>query len=132
MKCRYLPRHVGIILLSLHALGPSVLLADVPGKLGSFLEQHCIDCHEGSEAEGGLDLQSLKWKTDDAHNESVWVKIYDRVESGEMPPEDGGEISDVEREAMTKELSQRLIETREKAYSPAWPSRVATSQPLRI
>jgi len=95
MERRHLPRHVGIILrhvgiilLCLHTFGPSVLLADVPGKLGSFLEKHCIDCHEGSEAEGGLDLQSLKWKTDDAHNESVWVKIHDRVESGEMPPEE--------------------------------------------
>jgi hypothetical protein len=117
MKRRHLPRYAGIILLSLHTLWPSVLLADVPGKLSSFFEKHCIDCHEGSQAEGGLDLQSLKWNTDDAHNESVWVKIYDRVVSGEMPPEDGGEISDVEREAMTKELSQRLIETREKAYA---------------
>ena len=117
MKRRHLPWHVGITLLSLHILLPSVLLADVPGQLSSFFEKHCIDCHEGSEAEGGLDLQSLKWKTDDAHNESVWVKIHDRVESGEMPPEDGGEISDVERKAMTKDLSQRLIGTREKAYT---------------
>ena len=117
MKRRHLPWHVGITLLSLHILLPSVLLADVTGQLSSFFEKHCIDCHEGSEAEGGLDLQSLKWKTDDAHNESVWVKIHDRVESGEMPPEDGGEISDVERKAMTKDLSQRLIETREKAYT---------------
>ena len=117
MKRRHLPRYAGIILLSLPTLWPSVLLADVPGKLSSFFEKHCIDCHVGSQAEGGLDLQSLKWNTDDAHNESVWVKIYDRVVSGEMPPEDGGEISDVEREAMTKELSQRLIETREKAYA---------------
>ena len=77
MKRRHLPRHAGIILLSLHTLWPSVLLADVPGQFGSFFEKHCIDCHEGSQAEGGLDLQSLKWNTDDAHNESVWVKIYD-------------------------------------------------------
>ena len=117
MKHPHLPRHVGIIFLSLQTLLPSVLSADAPGQLGSFFEKHCIDCHEGSQAEGGLDLQSLKWNTDDAHNESVWVKIYDRVVSGEMPPEDGGEISDVEREAMTKDLSQRLIETREKAYT---------------
>ena len=76
-----------------------------------------MDCHEGEQAEGGLDLVSLKWNLEDAHNESVWVKIHDRVKSGEMPPEEGGELSDVDREAMTKDLSQRLLRAREKAYS---------------
>ena len=76
-----------------------------------------MDCHEGEHAEGGLDLQTLKWNPEDSHNESIWVKIHDRVTSSEMPPEEASELSDPDREAMGKDLSQRLNETSERAYA---------------
>ena len=45
-----------------------------------------MDCHDDDQAEGGLDLLSLGWNPADSHNESIWVKIHDRVKSKEMPP----------------------------------------------
>ncbi len=117
MNLWHIPGYVGILFLSLQTLSPSTLSAGVPGQLGPFFEKHCIDCHEGAQAEGGLDLMSLKWSPEDSHNESIWVKIYDRVVSEEMPPEEASELSDADREAMAKDLSQRLIETRETAYA---------------
>ena len=130
MKHRLLARYAGLLLLSLQTLVASGVSADVPGQLTPFFENHCLDCHAGSEAEGGLDLRSLKWTPEDSHNESIWVKIYDRVASEEMPPDGGGELSDADREAMTKDVSKRLIETREKSIRPEWPSHFATSQSL--
>ncbi|QDV83543.1 DUF1588 domain-containing protein [Stieleria magnilauensis] len=72
----------------------------------SFLQQNCLDCHDGSEGEGGFDLNRLKW-ADLAHsgepqnsespnsepqNIATWVRVFDRVADGEMPPEEYGEV----------------------------------------
>ena len=116
MKSHHLARYAGV-LLSLQAVVASGVSAEVKGTPGSFFKNHCIDCHEGSAAEGGLDLSSLKWSPEDSHNEGIWVRIYDQVATGEMPPEEASELSDADRQTMTKNLGRRLVETREKAYA---------------
>ena len=52
----------------------------------AFFETHCYDCHDAESKKGGFDLTALK--TDFATPEvfARWVKVYDRIESGEMPP----------------------------------------------
>jgi len=52
----------------------------------AFFEQHCTDCHDAAEKKGGLDLTSLALKLDDRANLATWVKVHDRIASGEMPP----------------------------------------------
>lgn len=51
-----------------------------------FLRQHCFECHRGPDRQGNLDLSTMT--TDLATDEvfSLWVRIHDRIESGEMPP----------------------------------------------
>ena len=51
-----------------------------------FLEQHCTECHDGDVKKGGLDLTVLTFKPGDRRNFDQWVKLYDRVSKGEMPP----------------------------------------------
>ncbi|WP_395744643.1 DUF1592 domain-containing protein [Prosthecobacter sp.] len=51
-----------------------------------FLEQHCTECHDGEMKKGGLDLTALSFKPEDRKNFDAWVKVYDRVSKGEMPP----------------------------------------------
>jgi hypothetical protein len=48
-----------------------------------FFESHCTSCHDAKLKKGGLDLTALKLEPD---NFARWVKIHDRIESGEMPP----------------------------------------------
>lgn len=57
-----------------------------PAKLQPFIEEHCADCHDETEKEGGLDLTSLTFTPTDAKNFAEWVKVFDRASSGEMPP----------------------------------------------
>jgi hypothetical protein len=52
----------------------------------AFVTAHCSQCHDAQSHEGGLDLTALKFEPADAENFSRWVKIHDRLESGEMPP----------------------------------------------
>ncbi|MFT5468101.1 MAG: hypothetical protein ACI8UO_003209 [Verrucomicrobiales bacterium] len=49
----------------------------------TFLEAHCFECHDSESQKGKLDLTALSF---DETNFETWVKIHDRVRSGEMPP----------------------------------------------
>jgi mono/diheme cytochrome c family protein len=52
----------------------------------AFLEQHCLACHQGTEAEGGLDLGGLSRELAEPETMHRWVRIHDRIAAGEMPP----------------------------------------------
>ncbi|PHR93948.1 MAG: hypothetical protein COA78_32340 [Blastopirellula sp.] len=56
--------------------------------LKPFFAAHCLDCHTGEEADAQLDLSSLSSDLTDPQTMATWIRIYDRVQSGEMPPED--------------------------------------------
>ena len=51
-----------------------------------FIENHCMDCHDADEKKGGFDLTALKPDFADVENFASWLKVHDRVASGEMPP----------------------------------------------
>lgn len=56
--------------------------------VASFLRTHCVDCHQGPEAEGGLDLANLGYDLATPDAERRWIRVFDRVHDGEMPPAD--------------------------------------------
>lgn len=73
------------------------------------IQTHCLDCHSGDSAEGRLDLASLipRLQQDPSSIDlTPWIKIHDRVASGEMPP-DGG-LEGHARERLVTPLAQRL------------------------
>lgn len=63
----------------------AVCAAPLP-SVTPFLEQHCTECHDGEVKKGGLDLTALPFKPEERKNFDHWVKLYDRVNKGEMPP----------------------------------------------
>lgn len=82
----------GLYLLSV--LAASVLTgrllpaAEVPGDVKSFFEKHCLECHDAQSKKGGLDLSVPQANLADLPTYQRWVRIHDRIESGEMPPKD--------------------------------------------
>ena len=89
----------------------------MPDSMNIFFENHCMDCHDDEITEGGLDFLSLTWQPEDSHNESIWVKIHDRIKSKEMPPPKKSKVQDAEREELTQALGKMILETRESAYA---------------
>src|SRR5262245_13248531 len=72
------------VLVTLGVLSPaSPAVAGTPHK---FFDAHCVACHDGQRKSGGLDLTALVFKPADADNFARWVKVHDRIASGEMPP----------------------------------------------
>ncbi|MFN0080306.1 MAG: DUF1592 domain-containing protein [Prosthecobacter sp.] len=69
---------------------PFIICANVSSaalpSIQPFLDQHCMDCHDGDVKKGGLDLSALSTDGADAAAHKKWVRVFDRVSSGEMPP----------------------------------------------
>ncbi len=57
-----------------------------PSAFRKFAAQYCAECHSADPREGGLDLASFAWQPTEPTNFDRWVKIFDQVEKGEMPP----------------------------------------------
>lgn len=76
--------------------------AEVPATVGEFVGTHCVDCHSGSEAEGGFDVKSLRSEIEVADSTSRWTRALDRVRLGEMPPKDSSEVKPAEAQAFVK------------------------------
>ncbi len=83
--------------------------AGVPPELQAFARQHCLDCHQGDEAEGGLDFEALGGLDAKGAFER-WVRIVDRVRDGEMPPPDSAEMEPEARTAFTSAADRWLFE----------------------
>ncbi len=100
-----------------------VPLPPTPGD--DFLRSHCVDCHSGRDAEAGLDLEALlesaqsvdedretvaESNADESGDVAIWVRIFDRVASGEMPPADSGELSPAESRPFLNSVGDWLRE----------------------
>ena len=64
-----------------------------------------------------MDFFSLNWQPEGSHNESIWVKIHDRIKSKEMPPPKKSKEKYAEREVLTQALGKMILEARESAYA---------------
>ncbi|MEM0969828.1 MAG: DUF1592 domain-containing protein, partial [Verrucomicrobiota bacterium] len=72
-------------LLSLFALA-SVPATDGGVPAIDLIANSCLDCHDDLVQKGNLRLDTLESILDDPSSEEMWLRIYDRVEAGEMPP----------------------------------------------
>ena len=60
--------------------------AAAPKAITTFLDQHCVECHDADVKKGGLDLTTLSFDLKDPQLFEKWVKVHDSASSGEMPP----------------------------------------------
>ena len=76
----------------------------------AFIEQHCAKCHDEDTKKGGLDLTALKPDYSDPEIFAKWVKVHDRIQSGDMPPKKEKKRPAAEDiKAMTGTLAQSLV-----------------------
>lgn len=74
-----------------------------------FLEKHCYECHDGETKKGGLNLESLGSEQQQLER---WIRVYDAVASGEMPPakKKTRPAADAQKAFLTQ-LDSRLVAT---------------------
>lgn len=73
-----------------------------------FVTAHCLSCHTGVTAKGGLRLDELKAEYGTPETFEKWVKVFDRVRAGEMPPKKADRPAAKERDAYLAALKADL------------------------
>lgn len=96
-------------------------------EVAPLVKKYCVACHEGKDANGGVDLAAVleldrvdtAWET--------WESVVDRLESRDMPPEDEPQPSDAER-ARIIGWYQHLVESIEPRPAVHRPRRLAVHE----
>lgn len=84
------------------------VLAAVPATMQPFLDQYCSSCHDSAEKKGGLNFEALDFGTgEEAH--AKWVRVFDRVLAGEMPPPKKVRPEPAKQRAFLTTLGQSLL-----------------------
>lgn len=100
-----------VLLASILLRAPTSSSADTfVQTLNPFFAKYCAECHLDGAAEGGLDLSRVDDDLSDAAAMAKWIRIYDRVHIGEMPPKDAAQPTDQHRDAFTRILGKSLTE----------------------
>jgi hypothetical protein len=101
-------RHVPCLIVLLSA-APAA--AQERSRIRSFVEERCLDCHDGDGAKGGLDLSRLGLDLGDRKTFATWVKVHDRVARGEMPPGKAARPPKAEVAAFLAAVADPLVAT---------------------
>lgn len=89
--------------------GTTLQAASASPTAKSFIEKHCLECHDTETKKGGLDLGTLEYLPEDKANFALWVKVHDRVEAGEMPPKKKARPNPEALQDFLKSLNSTLL-----------------------
>jgi hypothetical protein len=82
----------------------AVIAAEPPAQLES-----CLDCHDTATKKGGFDLSILPFDLQSGSTVDRWVRIFDRIEKGEMPPK-REDLAEPDRAVLLKSLHASLLQ----------------------
>lgn len=111
LHCNSLIRLSAVVLLVI--VGLDVADAAPPAAYQTYFKQHCLDCHAGKSAEAGFDLTRLGTDLSDKKTEHFWIRVFDRVASGEMPPKDASRPPAAATKQFLKATGDWIRETQE-------------------
>ena len=99
--------HVIITVISIFAIG--LFDSDIQASdTLSFLEKHCVDCHEGDEPAGNLDFAQFRKPKDLLAQPKVLLDILTAIDTSLMPPEDSASLSNDERHSAVEHFREVL------------------------
>ncbi len=87
--------------------------AGLPEQVEAFADRYCASCHDEEEKKGGLDLTALAYRPNDTTNFASWVKVFDRVQKGEMPPKKRDRPDAADLRMFLESLGSSLVKSEE-------------------
>ncbi len=96
--------HTAVLVICL--VTPAISYADST----QFLQKYCFDCHSGQEPAAGLTFSGRVVDAADADGFRRWVRAFDRVQSGEMPPRDSTQPTADERTQFLEVFRAQLLD----------------------
>jgi len=97
--------------LSLVGLAPCGQAAELPKSTSTFVESHCLDCHDADKARAGFRIDLLTADFTAGNNAGRWKEVMDKINSGEMPPKKKPRPDAGEAFAVASWIAQQLDET---------------------
>lgn len=98
------------VLLPLSAAAETEKVQPKQSRTAAFLERYCAECHDSDTHKGGLNMDKLTPDLSESKNQQVWENIFDRLESGSMPPAKATQPEVKEREQMLSSFEAPLRE----------------------
>ena len=79
---------IGAAAIALTGIWSAFASTPTPPFIGAdvFIDENCAVCHSSPTGPGRLDLKNLSFEPANPDNFAIWVKVYDSVAAGEMPP----------------------------------------------
>ena len=76
----------------------------------SFLNEHCVNCHGPKKEKGDLRIDSLSRDFKAGIDSHLWAEVNERINAGEMPPEEEPRPSEKEISKFIAQLDQKISE----------------------
>lgn len=85
------------------------------GKEGfeAFLQNHCIRCHGPEKEKGDIRVDTLSRDFKSGLDSHLWAEVIERINAGEMPPEDEPQPSEVEISQVIQQLDDLIRQGRD-------------------
>jgi hypothetical protein len=106
IRCCFLAASVLVACLQ----GPAIGSAAEPFE--AFLEKHCLHCHGPEKVERELRIDQLSRDFNSGADGHLWAEIVERINAGEMPPEDEPQPTENEIASVIGQLDARIREGR--------------------
>ena len=87
---------------------PTPKSVSTPKSVEPFFKSYCYDCHDADTTKGDLDLEALTRNIADSADALNWQDILDKLNAGEMPPEDKKQPTREELAIVVGDLTESL------------------------
>lgn len=77
-------------------------------QVHGFFKSHCVRCHGEDKPKGNISLHKLTAPKTGASDLDLWFKIFDQIETQQMPPPDEKQPLSAERQVVVSVLKQGL------------------------
>ena len=98
-----------LVLLAVFAASSTICAVE---PFEAFLDKHCMACHGPEKEKGDLRIDELSRDFRMGVDGHLWAEIVERINSGEMPPEDEPQPSEKEISAVISQLDEKIREGR--------------------
>ena len=90
---------------------------DESEHFAAVMERNCLDCHNGADLAGDLNLESLS-TADVTRNTETWEKVIKKLRAGLMPPAEGPNLDPVDRAELVTWVEHQ-IDSNSELHLPA-------------
>jgi len=101
---------------------PKSTAANSTNDVVAFVQQYCVKCHGAKNPKGKLALHRVGQEFDAAAQIEIWKKVLDKLQSGEMPPEEAAQPGPTQRQQVLLWIRTRLRSAGEILDDSKWLS----------